>query len=81
MGKALDDGISQGQAQGDQFRSAPLWGLGHRKFLMHNGNATDLMQAIDLHFSEGSDANDVIGLYRALDNKQKQDLLNFLRSL
>jgi CxxC motif-containing protein (DUF1111 family) len=48
---------------------------------MHNGNATDLMQAIDLHFSEGSDANDVIGLYRALDNKQKQDLLNFLRSL
>jgi CxxC motif-containing protein (DUF1111 family) len=81
MGKALDDGISQGQALGDQFRSAPLWGLGQRKFLMHNGNATDLMQAIDLHFSEGSDANDVIGLYRALDNKQKQDLLNFLRSL
>jgi len=81
MGKVLDDGISQGQAQGDQFRSAPLWGLGHRKFLMHNGNATDLTQAINLHFSEGSEANDVIDLYRALDNKQKQDLLNFLRSL
>ncbi len=81
MGKGLDDGISQGQAQGDQFRSAPLWGLGHRKYLMHHGKATDLVQAIAMHSSDGSEANDVIGLYNDLDNKQKQDLLNFLRSL
>jgi CxxC motif-containing protein (DUF1111 family) len=81
MGERLDDGISQGQAQGDQFRSAPLWGLGHRKYLMHHGQATDLVQAIEMHSSAGSEANDVIDLYKDLDNKQKQDLLNFLRSL
>jgi len=28
MGRGLKDGISQGQAEGDEFRTAPLWGLG-----------------------------------------------------
>jgi hypothetical protein len=39
------------------------------------------VQAIAMHSSAGSEANDVIDLYKDLDNKQKQDLLNFLRSL
>jgi CxxC motif-containing protein (DUF1111 family) len=78
---SLDDGISQGLAGGDEFRSAPLWGLGHRAYLLHDGRARDLIMAIEYHESPGSDANPVIGLYKALSNAEKQDLLNFLRSL
>jgi CxxC motif-containing protein (DUF1111 family) len=81
MGTKLDDGISQGLAGGDEFRSSPLWGLGHRAFLLHDGRARDLIMAIEEHESAGSDANPVIGLYKALSNTEKQDLLNFLRSL
>src|SRR5208282_5446538 len=33
MGTGLADNVSQGGAGGDQFRSAPLWGLGQRIFL------------------------------------------------
>ena len=35
----LADGITQGLAQGDQFRTAPLWGLGQRIFFLHDGRA------------------------------------------
>jgi len=77
----LADGISQGVAGKDEFRSAPLWGLGQRVFFLHDGRTTDLVEAIMAHDSSGSDATPVIGLYIALSNKEKQDLLNFLRSL
>jgi CxxC motif-containing protein (DUF1111 family) len=77
----LADGISQGVAAGDEFRSAPLWGLGQRVFFLHDGRTSDLAKAIEAHDSDGSDAKPVIELYEALSNKEKQDLLNFLRSL
>jgi CxxC motif-containing protein (DUF1111 family) len=77
----LADGISQGLAAKDEFRSAPLWGLGQRAFFLHDGRTSDLVEAIVAHDSSGSDAKPVIELYEALSNKQKQDLLNFLRSL
>ena len=80
MGK-LGDGISQGQANGNEFRSAPLWGLGQRVFFLHDGRTNDLVKAIAEHDSSGSDASSVIGLYKALSEKDKQSLLNFLRSL
>ena len=80
MGK-LGDGISQGQATGNEFRSAPLWGLGQRAYFLHDGRSHDLVDAILKHESSGSDANAVIGLYKALNNQEKQALLNFLRSL
>lgn len=35
----LADGITQGLAQGDQFRTAPLWGVGQRIFFLHDGRA------------------------------------------
>jgi hypothetical protein len=40
-----------------------------------------LQQAILAHASSGSEANGVIGQFRGLTQNQKQDLLNFLRSL
>jgi len=50
MGAGLADGINQGGAGPDQFRTAPLWGLGQRLFFLHDGRTTDLMQAIQYHY-------------------------------
>jgi CxxC motif-containing protein (DUF1111 family) len=81
MGKDLADGIIQGEAQGDEFRTAPLWGLGQRIFFLHDGRTTDLVEAIQAHGSGASEAKKVIKNFNALDESAKQDLLNFLRSL
>jgi CxxC motif-containing protein (DUF1111 family) len=81
MGSGLADGVSQGGAGPDQFRSAPLWGLGQRLFFLHDGRTSDLMQAIEDHASPGSEANAVIRNFNSLSASQQQDLLNFLRSL
>lgn len=81
MGTALEDHIVQGNAGSDQFRTAPLWGLGKRLFFLHDGRATTLMDAIAAHHSTGSEASSVILNYNALSNSDKQDLIYFLRSL
>jgi len=39
------------------------------------------MNAIQAHASQGSEANTVIWMFNGLSDQQKQDLLNFLRSL
>ena len=81
MGAGLADNISQGSAGGDQFRSSPLWGLGQRLFFVHDGRCSDLLCAIQAHQSNGSEANTVIANFNGLNTSQKQDILNFLRSL
>jgi CxxC motif-containing protein (DUF1111 family) len=81
MGRKLADGVSQGNAGLDEFRSAPLWGLGQRIFFLHDGRTTDLLEAIRQHASSGSEADGVIDRFEFLTESQKQDLLNFLRSL
>jgi len=81
MGNGLQDQISQGQAVGDQFRTAPLWGVGQRIFFLHDGRAQNLLQVILAHSSNTSEANTVIGNFNALPASSQQDLLNFLRSL
>jgi CxxC motif-containing protein (DUF1111 family) len=50
MGAGIADGINQGNAGADQFRTAPLWGVGQRLFFLHDGRTTDLMQAIQAHY-------------------------------
>jgi len=111
MGSTLADGVVQGAAGPDQFRTAPLWGLGQRLFFLHDGRTADLGQAIQAHFTPaqtcvqtqqqysftvngtlhqphtidsfcgGSEANGTVNNYNALNASQKQDVLNFLRSL
>jgi len=49
MGSALADGVSQGNANGSQFRTAPLWGVGQRLYFLHDGRTSDLLQAIQAH--------------------------------
>jgi CxxC motif-containing protein (DUF1111 family) len=53
MGPALADNILQGGAGPDEFRTAPLWGMGQRVFFLHDGRTKDLLQAIQLHASGG----------------------------
>lgn len=96
MGKGLADDITQGLATGDMFRSTPLWGVGQRRFFLHDGRTDDLLQAIQAHHSAGSDcdyelrradcygpseANTVIQRFNALSTEDKQAILDFLRSL
>lgn len=87
MGPRLADGILQGDAGPDEFRTAPLWGLGKRIFFLHDGRTKDLLEAIQAHASHGdsqfphSEANDVIAKFTSLPEVQKQDILNFLRGL
>jgi CxxC motif-containing protein (DUF1111 family) len=112
MGGDLLDGVEQGGAGPDEFRTAPLWGVGQRLFFLHDGRTRDLLQAILSHADDdngcttiqktesfldesngsvyqpttqsqfcGSEANGVIANFKALGASQKQDILNFLRSL
>ena len=87
MGPGLADDVSQAAAAGDEFRTAPLWGLGQRIFFLHDGRTTKLVTAILAHRSaasrtyQGSEANQVVDNYTQLNSSQQQDLLNFLRSL
>ena len=97
MGKRLADDITQGHATGDMFRTTPLWGVGQRSFLLHDGRTDDLLHAIDAHFSEASDCDDgdrararcygpseaniVIRRFRQLAADEQQAMLDFLRAL
>jgi CxxC motif-containing protein (DUF1111 family) len=81
MGQGLADGITQGAAGPDEFRTAPLWGLGQRVYFLHDGRTNNLLVAIQAHSSAGSEANVVIQQFNNLTVGQQQDLLNFLRSL
>lgn len=78
---ALGDGISQGNASGQEFRSAPLWGVGQRIFFLHDGRTSNIIAAIEAHSSNGSEANGVIRSFNELSPGNQQDLINFLRSL
>lgn len=81
MGGKLADGISQGNAGPDQFRTSPLWGVGQRVFFLHDGRTSNLVDAILEHRSQGSEANKVINNFEALSRLKKQNLILFLRSL
>ena len=87
MGPELADDVSQGEAGGDEFRSAPLWGLGKRIFFLHDGRTEDLVTAIRAHRSgansqfRASEANTSVESFNNLSETSKQNLLNFLRSL
>jgi CxxC motif-containing protein (DUF1111 family) len=81
MGKGLADGITQGGAGPEEFRTAPLWGVGQRLFFLHDGRTSNLVEAIEAHSSRGSEANQVIRHFQRLTPPEQQDLLTFLRAL
>jgi hypothetical protein len=81
MGTGLADGVSQGNADGSQFRSAPLWGVGQRVFFLHDGRTNNIVTAIEQHASSGSEANQVIHNFNMLSPTEQQNIINFLRDL
>jgi len=81
MGKGLADGITQGGAGPDEFRTASLWGVGQRVFFLHDGRTTNLIEAIRAHKSQGSEANKVVEHFNKLHAQEQQEIIDFLRSL
>lgn len=55
MGPNLADGIDQGVAGPDEFRTAPLWGVGQRLYFLHDGRTSNMLQAILDHAGSGND--------------------------
>ncbi|MDZ4746147.1 MAG: di-heme oxidoredictase family protein [bacterium] len=85
MGPELDDGYTEGTATTSEWRTTPLWGLGlsgasqgGTGFFLHDGRAHTLNDAIMLHGGEGAQSR---GLYQALSETERRELLLFLESL
>jgi CxxC motif-containing protein (DUF1111 family) len=81
MGTGLEDRVSQGQANGLQFRTAPLWGVSRRTFFLHDGRTSNIITAIEDHSSSGSEANTVVSNFNKLSATNQQAIVDFLRSL
>ena len=84
MGEGLADNRPEYLANGREWRTAPLWGVGVNKVVtgqenyLHDGRARTLEEAILWH---GGEAEISRNHYMALDNDQRQQLLQFLESL
>ena len=78
---ALADGVPQGGAASDEFRSAPLWGVGQRLFFLHDGRTSNIVTAINSHCSTNSEANASVNALAARSATDRQNLVTFLRSL
>ena len=85
MGEALNDNYPEGDAEGSEWRTPPLWGLGLAAdsqggtgYYLHDGRATSLEEAILLHAGEASSIRDN---FITLSATEKEKLMNFLNSL
>lgn len=78
MGRKLADGVPEGSAGGDYWRTTPLWGLRLKKHYLHDGRTTNLQTAILEH---GGQADKAVAAYNSCSQAEKQALLAFLRSL
>jgi CxxC motif-containing protein (DUF1111 family) len=72
------DGIEQGQAKGNDFRTAPLWGLSRRDRFMHDARSNTIEGAILRH---GGEAQNAVSGFRELSPADHDALLAFLGSL
>jgi len=69
MGPTLADNIIQEAAGPDEFRTAPLWGIGQRVYFLHDGRTNDLLQAIQLHASGGGVRTNSVATVDATTNR------------
>ncbi|MGH7448683.1 MAG: di-heme oxidoredictase family protein, partial [Longimicrobiales bacterium] len=84
MGDALADNRPDGDATGREWKTAPLWGLRVMRdflngdaFLLHDGRARSVEEAILLHGGEAQRARD---LFAALNAADRAALLDFVES-
>ena len=84
MGPKLADPSEIDGRKADEFRTAPLWGLGLIKKvngslqLMHDGRASSIDQAILLHGGESENSKDK---FEKLSDAQKDQIVKYLESL
>lgn len=84
MGPGLADGRDDGQANGSEWRTPPLWGLGLNQivnghtFFLHDGRARSIEEAILWHGGEAGESADG---FKQLDADQRAALIEFLESL
>ncbi|MFH6983321.1 di-heme oxidoredictase family protein [Marinoscillum luteum] len=85
MGPGLDDGVTEGSAETYEWRTPALWGLGLSPnsqggsfFLMHDGRARSIEEAILLH---GGEADNSKNQFVSLSENDKEALIKFLKSL
>ena len=85
MGTGLDDGYTEGNALTSEWRTAPLWGLGlapksqgGQYFLLHDGRAKSIEEAITLH---GGEATTAKNKFTQLNTSDRDKLLKFMKSL
>lgn len=85
MGSGLDDGATEGSAETYEWRTPPLWGLGLSPdsqggefFLLHDGRATSIEEAILLHGGEGLQSKNE---FQTLSESDREAILKFLESL
>lgn len=85
MGPGLDDGYTEGNAKTAEWRTPPLWGLGlspnsqgGQYFLMHDGRAKSIEEAIQLH---GGEATASKNKFNQMAAAEKNAILKFLKSL
>jgi CxxC motif-containing protein (DUF1111 family) len=85
MGPGLDDHYTEGTAQTSEWRTTPLWGLGLASavqggnlYLLHDGRAHSIQQAIQMH---GGEAAVAAGRFGALSQQDQNALITFLKSL
>jgi CxxC motif-containing protein (DUF1111 family) len=85
MGPGLNDGYTEGTALPSEWRTPPLWGLGLSKnsqggryFLLHDGRAGSIEEAILLH---GGEAQQSKTSFQQLEAGDKIKIIKFLESL
>ncbi len=84
MGPELADGLKAGLAEGDEWRTTPLWGVGLQQmvnghtYFLHDGRARNFTEAIMWHGGEGAVSRE---LFRRMPKTERDDLLAFLWSL
>lgn len=78
LGPDLDDKLIQGLANGRDWRTTPLWGLGKRRRFLHDGRARTISEAILAHGGEAAPAKQ---RFRMLSPEERASLLEFLADL
>jgi CxxC motif-containing protein (DUF1111 family) len=84
MGDGLADNRPEARADGREWRTPPLWGIGLTgqvngyTFFLHDGRARTVEEAVLWHGGEAQPANDA---YRALSKADRDALLAFVNSL
>lgn len=79
MGPGLADSLVEGSALGNEWRTAPLWGLGQKTTeYLHDGRAQTLDEAIRWHDGEAGRARKN---YEMLSSDERNDLFAFLIGL